>query len=450
MSDRARKCLVIAAGRGSRLDSDDLPKPLFRLLGLPLIERAIVTAKRAGLEDFTVVTGYDGARIRKFLDRLAVRREVSITHVVNENWQAENGISVLKARDATGEDPFVLLMADHLVSPRLLSELLDAPLQEGTVRLAVDFDLRNPLVDLDDVTRVRVEGGRVAAIGKQLDGDNSFDTGCFVCSPALFDSLELSRKRDGDETLSGGIRLLAEAGRVSAHDIGDAFWIDVDDPGAVRRAERALIERLPKLGDGPISRYLNRPVSTRISRRLVTRSVTPNQISVFVFGLSLVAAALFAAGGFVALAAGGLLAQFSSVVDGCDGEVARLRFTESAFGGWFDSVLDRYSDAFLLFGLTWHVFAVQESALVLAVGFLAITGSFMVSYTADKHDGLMKTRFERGEGGGFRIGRDLRVLVIALGAVLNLPFLALALIAGIMNFETLRRVIAAREPRAAT
>ncbi len=77
-SDRVRKCLVIAAGRGSRLASDGPPKPLFRLLGLPLIERAIVTAKRAGLEDFTVVTGYDGLRVRKFLDRLAIRREVAL------------------------------------------------------------------------------------------------------------------------------------------------------------------------------------------------------------------------------------------------------------------------------------------------------------------------------------------------------------------------------------
>ena len=61
----------------------------------------------------------------------------------------------------------------------------------------------------------------------------------------------------------------------------------------------------------------------------------------------------------------------------------------------------------------------------------------------------MKARFERGEAGGFRIGRDLRVLVIALGAVVNLPFLALVLIAGVMNIETLRRIIAARDPRAA-
>ncbi len=448
MSETVRHCVVIAAGRGSRLAGNGPPKPLFRLLGLPLIERAIVTAKRSGLENFIVVTGYDGVRIRKFLDRLAIRREITLTHVVNEDWNAGNGISVLKVREAIGAEPFVLLMADHLVGPRLLPELLASPLKEGTVRLAVDFNLRNPLVDLADVTRVGAEGGRLKTIGKHLEDYNAFDTGCFVCSPALFAALERARERDDDETLSGGIRVLAESGKVHVHDIGDAFWIDVDDRGAVRRAERALIERLPKLGDGPISRYLNRPLSTRITRRLVTRSVTPNQISIFCFALSLVAAGLFAAGGTLTLALGGLLAQLASVVDGCDGELARLQFRESAFGGWFDAVLDRYSDAFLLFGLSWHVFATQGNALVLGVGFLAITGSFMVSYTADKHDSLMKTRFERGEGRGFRVGRDLRVLVIAVGAVLNLPFLALSLIAVVMNVETVRRVAAARDARA--
>ncbi len=238
MPDRARKCLVIAAGRGSRLESDGLPKPLFRLLGLPLIERAIVTAKRAGLEDFTVVTGYDGERIRRFLDRLAIRRQVALTHVVNEEWKAGNGVSVLKAREAIGDEPFALLMADHLMSPRLLPELLAEPLKQGTVRLAVDLNLRNPLVDLADVTRVRAEGGQLEAIGKQLEDYNAFDTGCFVCTPALFEALERARERDGDETLSGGIRVLAESGKVQVHDIGDAFWIDVDDPAAVGAIRR--------------------------------------------------------------------------------------------------------------------------------------------------------------------------------------------------------------------
>jgi CDP-L-myo-inositol myo-inositolphosphotransferase len=449
MSERAKKCLVIAAGRGSRLASGGLPKPLFPLLGLPLIERTIVNAKRAGLEEFVVVTGYDSARVTALLDRLAVRRGITITHVVNEKWDGGNGLSVLAAREQIGDEPFVLLMADHVVEVPLLSGLLNESLEAGGVCLAVDRNLNNPLVDLDDVTKVRAAAGQLEAIGKDLEHYDAFDTGCFLCSSDLFTALAQAQKREGDESLSAGIAILAEQGKMRVHDVGDAFWIDVDDANAVARAKRALFSGLSKLGDGPVARHLNRPISMRITHHLIDRSITPNQISFFSFALCLVAAGLFAAGGVLALAVGGLLAQVASVVDGCDGEVARLRLEESDFGGWFDAVLDRYADAFLLFGLSWHVFfAAGGSPLVLFVGFMAITGSFLVSYTADKYDGLMKTRFQRGEALGFRVGRDLRILVIAVGAIINLPLLALSLIAVVMNAETVRRIVTAGRERA--
>ena len=124
--------------------------------------------------------------------------------------------------------------------------------------------------------------------------------------------------------------------------------------------------------------------------------VTPNQISLFSFLCSLLAAGLFALGGYLALLLGGVLAQFASVIDGCDGEVARLKFQSSEFGGWFDAVLDRYADAFLLFGLTWHLLAIEASGWVLFTGFMAIIGSFMLSYTADKYDNLMRERIKIG------------------------------------------------------
>ncbi len=445
-----RKCLILAAGRGSRLGSNGVPKPLVPLLGLPLIERVILTAARAGLDDFTIVTGFERDRVRRFLDGLAARRSIQIRHVVNDEWEAGNGLSAYAARDEMKEEPFVLLMADHLVDERLLKELRAEPLEAGTVRLAIDSNTRNPLVDLDDATKVEVEGGRVRAIGKEIEGYNAFDTGCFACSAGLFSALERAREQRDDTTLSGAIRLLAEEGKAHAFDIGDAFWIDVDDSPAVTRAETALLTRLHKSTDGPVSRHLNRPLSARITRSLVQYPITPNQISLLCFALSAVAAGLFAMGSYLALALGGLLAQLASVVDGCDGEVARLKFRESAYGGWFDAVLDRYADAFLLFGLTWHVFSRGGSGAVLIVGFLAIVGSFTVSYTADKYDGLLKARFERGQPKGIRIGRDLRVLMISLGALLNLPFLTLSFIAGIMNAETVRRIVVARrgEPRA--
>ena len=133
----------------------------------------------------------------------------------------------------------------------------------------------------------------------------------------------------------------------------------------------------------------------------------------------------------------------ASIIDGCDGEVARIKFQESDYGRWFDAVLDRYADALLLFGLTWHAFAGGAAALVLFVGFLAIIGSFMLSYTADKYDRLMRVRFISGKG--WRMGRDIRVFLIFLGALLNQPFATLLLIAALMNAETVRRVWVSRD-----
>jgi phosphatidylglycerophosphate synthase len=123
--------------------------------------------------------------------------------------------------------------------------------------------------------------------------------------------------------------------------------------------------------------------------------------------------------------------------------VARLKFQSSRYGAWFDAVLDRYADAFLLFGLTWHEYANKPEGLILLIGFLAIIGSFMLSYTADKYDGLMRDRVNLGKA--FRLGRDVRVALIFLGALFNQVFLTLVVIAIVMNLETIRRIIICRD-----
>ena len=437
------KCLIIAAGKGSRLRLRGDSKPLIPILGVPLIERVIRSAREAGADDFYVVTGYHEEGIRTFLRRLTDRTGIRITPIVNGDWEKENGLSVLKARHHLS-DPFLLLMADHLFEPSIAREMLELPLAEGEISLAVDRDIRNPLVDMGDVTRVKTEEGKINNIGKGLTDFNGFDTGIFVSTSAIFGTLERCAEESGDTSLSGAVRVLAIKGRAKAVDTNGHFWIDVDDPAAVRRAEDKLSADLAdKPNDGPVSRHLNRPLSVRISRLLVNYGITPNQISLFSFLCSVLAAGLFALGGYPALLLGGFLAQFASVVDGCDGEVARLKFQTSPYGGWLDAVLDRYADALLLFGLTWHAYADKTDTLILLTGFLAIIGSFMVSYTADKYDRLMRTRIRRGKG--FRLGRDVRVFLIFLGALFNQAVLPLVVIAAVMNIETVRRVIICRD-----
>jgi CDP-L-myo-inositol myo-inositolphosphotransferase len=331
-------------------------------------------------------------------------------------------------------------MADHLFDPDIIRSLRGHPLNEGDVLLAVDTDTQNSLVDMEDVTKVHIQNGKILNIGKTIDEFNGFDTGCFLCTTAIFEAIEEAQNIHHDTTLSGAIRVLGERQHAKAVPT-QKFWIDVDDDQAFGKAERYLMNLLKgKIHDGPISRLLNRPVSIRCSKILVNFNFTPNQISIFSFLLSLFAAAFFAMGEYRYLAFGGIMAQLASIIDGCDGEVARFKYLSSNYGGWFDAVLDRYADAFLLFGLTWHVYSTNLSSLVVVIGFMAMIGSFMVSYTADKHDNLMKNKIHNG----LRIGRDINVFLLFLAAISNQPYLGLMVIAVLMNVETIRRIIVCR------
>ncbi len=432
------KCLIIAAGKGKRLSKLGKPKPLVNLLGLTLIERVILTARKSGITDFYVVTGYNGGKVRKFLDKFGQAKNIKITHIINEEWEMENGLSVLKAKGLLNEN-FFLLMGDHLFDENILIKMRDVHIPDGEVILATDYNISsNRLVDIKDVTKIFVENGKIIDIGKSIKNYNAYDTGIFLCSPAIFEAIEESIIYHNESTLSTSIKLMAKQGKVKSFDIKDAFWIDVDDEKTFKKAKRCLIDKLKKPSDGPISRHINRRFSVKITQYLLKTNITPNQISLFSFILCLIASLFFFLGSYIGLAIGAVLAQISSIIDGCDGEVARLKHMESDFGRWFDAVLDRYADAFLLAGLTWYVYSLSRNFLPLFVGFLAITGTFLNSYTADKYDGLMR---EKLRGYYFRIGRDIRIFIIFLGALINQPFLTLLLIASLMNAENIKRIV---------
>jgi len=400
---------------------------------------------QGGVDDFYIITGNQKEKVTSFLNVLSKRLNVSIKTVENNEWaSSENGTSIYKAKNYLTE-PFLLLMSDHLFDPSIVKQLLASDLGEGEITLAVDENITNPIIDFEDVTRVRFDDSKIQNIGKELSPYNAFDTGIFYCTPAIFDALEKSSEI-GDTSLSGAVRILAKNGKANVLGINGNFWIDIDDEKSLKKAEDALISQLRnKPNDGPVSRYLNRPLSIRISKLLVRFPITPNVISILSFLLSLIAAGLFAFGkNYISLLIGGLITHIASVIDGCDGEIARLKFMKSKYGGWLDAMLDRYADAFLLFGLTWHEYMINNGNLILIIGFMAIIGSFMLSYTADKYDNLMNERIASGGNWQIRIGRDVRLFIISLGAVFNQIFILLVIIAIVMNLETLRRIVKCR------
>ena len=233
------KCLIIAAGQGTRIKSKGNIKPLVPLLSVPLIEHVICTSMKGGADEFVVVTGYEGDKLASFLQQLAKRLNVPIIIIQNNEWQKENGISVLSARDIL-EEPFLLLMADHIFEPAIIRLLMEQSLNKGEILLAVDTDKENSMVDMEDVTKVLIQDGYILDIGKTIDDFNGFDTGIFFCTPAIFAALDHAQKIDNDASLSAAIRVLAKDKQAKAVQT-NGFWIDVDDEKAYQKAEKALI-----------------------------------------------------------------------------------------------------------------------------------------------------------------------------------------------------------------
>ncbi|MBI5518272.1 MAG: CDP-alcohol phosphatidyltransferase family protein [Deltaproteobacteria bacterium] len=119
---------------------------------------------------------------------------------------------------------------------------------------------------------------------------------------------------------------------------GVAAWART--PGEAALAEERLLAALRKPQDGVVSRRLNRTLSLAVTRYLCRTRLTPNALSVAILGVGLLGASLAARGTALGLGLGGVLFQAQSVLDGCDGELARLTFRGSRAGEWIDTVGD--------------------------------------------------------------------------------------------------------------
>jgi phosphatidylglycerophosphate synthase len=123
------------------------------------------------------------------------------------------------------------------------------------------------------------------------------------------------------------------------NEVDDASWQSVTRSGDCTLAEKKLDAWLVKPTDGIFAR-MNRRVSIPISRQLINFPVTPNMVSLCTLALSIVAGVCFAAGGYWNCLMGAMLGVFTSILDGCDGEVARLKLQATDFGCWVDSICD--------------------------------------------------------------------------------------------------------------
>lgn len=437
-----RQALILAAGTGERMkDASGTPKVLTVVGGISLLERHSRILRRLGIEDIVVVVGHRAGDVIEH----AERRRLGLRFVENPDYLRGSATSLLAA---AGEvvDRFLIIMGDHAYSEETVARALQEP---GDFVIAVDSSPRH--ADVEPSVKTRLANGLVLESGIDLEHWDAIDAGVSICTPAVFASAEQVLRAGPADWEDVKAHHTGRRGAAVALDLRGGNWFDIDTFEDSRRAEEALLAATRSLVDGWVSRHLLRHISKHITRRLARLPITPNHVSFGVFLLSMVAGGVLAAAGawgWPALVAGGLLVFMVDLLDGCDGELARLKVMSSSYGAFYDAVLDRWGDAMLVLGLT---IGTNPDPWVWVVSFLALTGTFQVPYSRARYEasfgGVPPTEFT-----AWTVTRDARLAIIAavacLSALIPLQVPLLIALAVMSNVEVARRVIDAR-PRTA-
>lgn len=264
------------------------------LLGLGLLQRMVMALAAGGIRRVLVLTAESGER----LESLA------------QCWR-RSGAEVKMAGAAQAELP----LAD---APFLL---LDGMIVLGSGLVA-------------DLGRRRVETEQRLVGGDEGCPSTGF-SGLALCRAGFFPRLLAGRH--ADPRRKSVADLLAQAPVLPVSGNG---WVKVDSAGDMKRARRLLRLSLGKPSDGFFSRHLNRRFSWPISRLLMRLGATPNQVTWGNLALGLCSGWLIGRGGYGNTLAAGLLFQFVSILDGSDGEIARLTYRFSNLGARLDNLSD--------------------------------------------------------------------------------------------------------------
>ena len=301
------------------------------------LKRIVINSQRAGVERFHVVA--DNADfLRVFLDDGRISAEI--------NWVSPGeSVSVDSARvlvlessfGTTGYGPVEKFLWDS------------HGCGEGEIALLVDEN-SEPLVDAD------AETGRASG----YTGAGRRVAGAFVADCA-----------DVPEILSApGIDVWlgreAARGRVRTFGIGGGQWYRLSDAeGSVEEAEGIIFSHVGKTATGWIARKINGRISLPLSKLLIRTSLTPNMISVLINVIGVLCGPLYALGHPVL---GAVFMQIATVLDRCDGEVARIKLMETKKGQWVDTISDQFTVLSFLVGVPLGYYLQTGSAVAVALG----------------------------------------------------------------------------------
>jgi phosphatidylglycerophosphate synthase len=177
------------------------------------------------------------------------------------------------------------------------------------------------------------------------------------------------------------------------------FAQPAETPGGAKEAKRLVFRSLIKPTDGWFSVNLNRPVSMSISRILVRTPVHPNVVTGFTTLIGIASGLFPMLGTYLGFVVGGLLYQLASILDGVDGELARVKFLGSRTGEWLDTIGDDLTNVIYLAGVTVGVYRSMDAAVLVWLGIAAVL-VFVITHAIMYW--LLAVRFHSGDMFGFQ------------------------------------------------
>ncbi|MGZ7046223.1 MAG: CDP-alcohol phosphatidyltransferase family protein [Candidatus Aminicenantales bacterium] len=354
-----------------------------KILGLTLLERAVLASAQSGVRDF-VLAGHTGQgweeataglRCDPRVKSMGLRLEfVPISAMGDPGREVE----ILR--------PFWLIRGDLVFDPALLADAPDAGRKEDE---SVHFMDRRPTLSPEDHDGVGLktdeDGGSALPFVPLPNMGAAAYAGISLCPPGIFPKLAaVLGKWDAAPPDVDAMNGIFGPSGSRTDDTRGRFCFRVLSKTDLKRARRSLLATARKPTDSFISRTFNRPISLFLTRPLIWLGIKPNPLSVVCLAIGMASCWFIAQGGYVNSALGAFLFEFASIFDGCDGEVARLTYRTSKFGGFVDMVGDAV--IFVLFFACLPVGLYRSSRrpvwLVLGVLALLSMGTFYLQLTA--------------------------------------------------------------------
>jgi hypothetical protein len=204
--------------------------------------------------------------------------------------------------------------------------------------------------DLDQAQRWTPKHERLAMVAftTELDGapfDLVVNTRLFLYRKAMRQLMDISSPGE-KESWEDNFRQLELLARSQ-----EGAWEYITDGNQIDEIEKRFLRGSGKSQDGFVSRYLNRPISRVVTRLLLRFPATPNAWTLLILPIPIVASLILLHGTYWSFFWGLALFQVFSVLDGCDGEIARAKFFESASGRRLDYLCDVFGNILLAIGL---------------------------------------------------------------------------------------------------